>query len=189
MALYHAMTLALLGLVFGLSLGSFFLYHIYLTSTNQTTLENLSPYLLLRLLPPPAPSMPSNPPPYTSEPQEMLDLTSLAPITAESTAPRFTEHELTRLQRRKVHRAHRKIRVYDRGWRNNWMDIVGAGLFPAKTSTENEDSWQYMTRALIPFLIFGGRGRGDGRSFPHHIHAEVQLTRLATELAAVDDSN
>jgi len=69
---FHAMTLALLGSVFTLSIGSFFIYHMYLATTNQTTLESLAPYLLLRHLPitPPAEDLaqPINVPPYDTAP-------------------------------------------------------------------------------------------------------------------------
>ncbi|KDQ62679.1 hypothetical protein JAAARDRAFT_30583 [Jaapia argillacea MUCL 33604] len=44
--------LACEGSACSLVVGSFLVYHFYLISTNQTTLEHLSPYLLLRSLPP-----------------------------------------------------------------------------------------------------------------------------------------
>ncbi|KAF9506881.1 hypothetical protein BS47DRAFT_1352375 [Hydnum rufescens UP504] len=48
---FHALTVVLLGAVFAISMGSFFSYHAYLVLTNQTTLESLTPYILLRHLP------------------------------------------------------------------------------------------------------------------------------------------
>ncbi|KAG9023381.1 palmitoyltransferase for Vac8p [Tulasnella sp. JGI-2019a] len=51
---YHTLFVALLGLCFGLSIGGFWGWHMYLISTNQTTLESLTPYLLLGHIPPPS---------------------------------------------------------------------------------------------------------------------------------------
>lgn len=50
----HALYLALGGAVFTVSMGSFVGFHAYLVTTGQTTLEQLSPYMLLRYLPPPS---------------------------------------------------------------------------------------------------------------------------------------
>ncbi|KAG8870805.1 palmitoyltransferase for Vac8p [Tulasnella sp. 331] len=51
---YHTLFLALIGLCFGLSIGGFWAWHMYLISTNQTTLESLTSYLLLGHIPPPS---------------------------------------------------------------------------------------------------------------------------------------
>jgi len=59
----HALFLALMGGIFSIVMASFLVYHIYLVSTNQTTLEHLSNYLLLRFLPPLVPPERSPPPP------------------------------------------------------------------------------------------------------------------------------
>ncbi|KAG9100539.1 palmitoyltransferase for Vac8p, partial [Ceratobasidium sp. UAMH 11750] len=48
----HALWLALGGAIFTICMGSFVGFHIYLVTTGQTTLEQLSPYMLLRYLPP-----------------------------------------------------------------------------------------------------------------------------------------
>ncbi|TDL22188.1 zf-DHHC-domain-containing protein [Rickenella mellea] len=103
----HALFLAVMGAVFTLSIGSFFLYHVYLTSTNQTTLESLSPFLLLRYLPP-------LPQPPDSPSQRAIRL---------SDPPE--EHELSSSQRRHVRKAHSKVHMYDVGWRRNWLQVVG----------------------------------------------------------------
>ncbi|KAG9127468.1 palmitoyltransferase for Vac8p [Ceratobasidium sp. 392] len=50
----HALYLALGGAIFTICMGSFVGFHIYLVTTGQTTLEQLSPYMLLRYLPPPS---------------------------------------------------------------------------------------------------------------------------------------
>lgn len=57
----HALFLVLMGAIFTLTMGSFLIYHLYLVSTNQTTLEHMSPYLLLRYLPA-LPASPTGPP-------------------------------------------------------------------------------------------------------------------------------
>ncbi|KAF8585082.1 zf-DHHC-domain-containing protein [Ramaria rubella] len=74
----HALFLALIGAIFSLTMGSFLAYHLYLASTNQTTLEHMSPYLLLRYLPPPPdlqsvfpPQSQDRVPNYTSHPQQI----------------------------------------------------------------------------------------------------------------------
>ncbi|OBZ71210.1 Palmitoyltransferase PFA3 [Grifola frondosa] len=98
----HEMFLAFYGVVISMVIGSFLGYHIYLITTNQTTLESLSPFLLLRYLPPlpPSPEQPklSNPP---------------------------LEHELSLEQRWVVRDAHHHIRLYDVGWRKNWGQVFG----------------------------------------------------------------
>ncbi|KAJ8691287.1 palmitoyltransferase for Vac8p [Pleurotus ostreatus] len=47
----HELSLFFAGVIFALVIGSFLFYHVYLISTNQTTIENLSPFMLLRHLP------------------------------------------------------------------------------------------------------------------------------------------
>ena len=75
------------------------------TRTNQTTLEDISPFLLLRYLPPPHdgeghPGTSPNPP---------------------------KEHELSYKQRLLVKDAHRSLRVYDIGWKRNIAQVFGLG--------------------------------------------------------------
>ncbi|KAI0029265.1 DHHC palmitoyltransferase-domain-containing protein, partial [Vararia minispora EC-137] len=97
----HMLFLAVMGVAFSLVVGSFFAYHVYLVLTNQTTIEHISPFLLLRLLPQlPAHSKLSSPP---------------------------IEHELSSAQRRIVRSAHGAIRPYDLGWRRNVAGVLGGG--------------------------------------------------------------
>lgn len=72
--------------------------------TNQTTLEHLSPFLLLRQLPP-------LPPQHASDRIRLSD----PPL----------EHELSFNQRRLVRDAHGYIRMYDVGWRKNLAQVFG----------------------------------------------------------------
>ncbi|KAF5360510.1 hypothetical protein D9756_004886 [Leucocoprinus leucothites] len=96
----HEMALAFAGILFTLVIGSFLCYHIYLISTNQTTLENVTPFMILRHLPPLPPGSH-----HLSDP----------PI----------EPELSYEQRRLVKDAHHHIRLYDLGWRKNWSQVFG----------------------------------------------------------------
>ncbi|TFK52325.1 zf-DHHC-domain-containing protein [Heliocybe sulcata] len=143
----HMLFLFSEGFVFSFVIGSFLIYHIYLVSTNQTTLEHLSPFLLLRCLPPLPPS----------EDSQKL-----------SNPPH--EDELSFRQRILVKDAHRHIRLYDIGWRKNWVQVFGWSK-----------KWGLMYR-----LACGGGSRGDGRSFPRNPRADEMLARLAIELTMVD---
>ncbi|KAM5536788.1 hypothetical protein V8D89_009506 [Ganoderma adspersum] len=98
----HAMFVAFYGIVISMVIGSFCIYHIYLVSTNQTTIESLSPFMLLRHLPP----LPDN-----------VDSRKL------SNPP--LEHELSFEQRLLVRAAHRHIRLYDLGFKKNWAQVFG----------------------------------------------------------------
>ncbi|KAI0917485.1 hypothetical protein AcW1_007326 [Taiwanofungus camphoratus] len=101
----HELFLAFYCIAMALVIGSFWLYHVYLVTTNQTTLEHLSPFLLLRHIPP------------------------LSPLWQSAGRPRLSnpplEHELSYSQRRLVRNAHRHIHLYDIGWRNNWAQVMG----------------------------------------------------------------
>jgi len=96
----HELFLGFYGMIIALVIGSFFCYHLYLVSTNQTTLEHISPFLLLKYLPrlPPAGHSLSDPP---------------------------LEPELSSSQRRLVRDAHRTIHMYNIGWRKNWAQVFG----------------------------------------------------------------
>lgn len=97
----HELGLLATGTIFGLIMGSFTIYHIYLISTNQTTLESLSPFLLLKYLPP-------------------------LPSTRHVAHPPM-EHELSYRQRVLVRDAHSAVKLYDLGWRRNWAQVFGWG--------------------------------------------------------------
>jgi palmitoyltransferase ZDHHC2/15/20 len=119
----HMLLLSFAGCAFALVIGSFLIYHIYLVlcvvflfppffffnnkqitaanSTNQTTLEHISPFYLLRHLPP------------------------FPPRGGLSSPPR--EQELDPAQRRAVRATHAQMRLYDVGWRRNVAQVFGVG--------------------------------------------------------------
>ncbi|RPD65830.1 zf-DHHC-domain-containing protein [Lentinus tigrinus ALCF2SS1-7] len=97
----HAMFLAFYGIVISMVIGSFCVYHLYLISTNQTTLESLSPFLLLRHI-----TLPDN-----ADSRRLSD----PPL----------EHELSFEQRMLVRDAHRHLRLYDVGFKGNWAQVFG----------------------------------------------------------------
>jgi palmitoyltransferase len=96
----HELFLACTGIIFAAIVGSFFGYHVYLSLTNQTTLENISPFFFLKHLPrlPPSGHSLSDPP---------------------------LEGELSYMQRSLVKDAHGYIRLYDIGWRKNLAQTFG----------------------------------------------------------------
>ncbi|GJE88445.1 DHHC zinc finger domain-containing protein [Phanerochaete sordida] len=100
----HAMSLGMAGIILTMVLGPFAIYHAFLVSTNQTTLEHLSPFQLLRKLPP----LPQQ---HASNQHRLSD----PPL----------EHELSFSQRRLIRDAHGYIKVYDLGWRKNWAQVLG----------------------------------------------------------------
>lgn len=114
----HEVFLAFFGAIFSLVIGPFAGYHLYLTSyvllslapslqrclfgcsTNQTTLENITPFLILRYLPP-------------------------LSRTGHSLSDPPLEPELSYEQRRLVRDAHGYILLYDVGFRKNWAQVFG----------------------------------------------------------------
>jgi len=162
----HALFLTLYGGIFSITVGSFLSWHLYLVSTNQTTLESLSPFLLLRYLPSRSPDAPTavNDEEDTNASRE----SRLAHIPH--------EHQLSGAQRRHVQYAHGRIRLYDIGWRKNVAQVFGVSSDSRRTRWKR---WVY--RAAC-----GGGSCGDGKTFPRNPRADSLLERLATALADED---
>ncbi|TFK24368.1 zf-DHHC-domain-containing protein [Coprinopsis marcescibilis] len=96
----HEFAVVVYGGMFAVVIGPFAAYHYYLISTNQTTLENISPFMLLRHLPP-------------------------LPRSGHGLSDPPLEPELSYHQRRAVKDAHGKVYMYDVGWKKNWAQVFG----------------------------------------------------------------
>ncbi|KAI0301090.1 DHHC palmitoyltransferase-domain-containing protein [Multifurca ochricompacta] len=94
----HMLILSFAGCAFAIIIGSFLGYHVYLHKSNDT--EHISPFVLLRHLPPLPPCRLSSPP---------------------------LEYQLTFAQRRAVRAAHARMSLYDVGWRRNAGQVLGIG--------------------------------------------------------------
>lgn len=196
----------MIGFVFFMAIGSFLSYHLYLCGTNQTTLEQLSPYLLLRFL-----RKPQSPPrhvPGTS----ITDNVNSAQKTAEPheeeqeeeeeddpfyfpsppSSPKsgkdkpWDEHELSFAQRAAVKKAHGRIRPYDLGWKQNYKQILGfeqlAQRQRGRSRERTERAASSWIRTWAEVVLYGGRPRGSGKSFPLNPKAKAMFERLAAEL-------
>ena len=209
------MFVAFYAVVITMVIGSFCMYHIYLISyvlllpflvafpslhflsrpvldrTNQTTLESLSPFLLLRHIPP----LPDN-----------ADSRKL------SNPP--LEHELSFEQRVLVREAHRHIRLYDVGFRKNWAQVFGwSRPWGWVYRLLLGGSWCVFPRNLLGFSLFADgspcvlcllplpcativlcfnhldritNSVGDGKTYPRNPRADEMLNRLASELVSAD---
>ena len=146
-----------------LTLNSSFL-HLFLfpttNSTNQTTLEHISPYHLLRHLPPLPPGRLSSPP---------------------------QQHQLDFSQRRAVRTTHARLRLYDVGWRRNTAQVFGtSSTISTSSSSSTKRRW---FAAWAARLVWGGNSCGTGTQFPRNPHAEDVLVELAAELARLENND
>jgi hypothetical protein len=65
---------------------------------------------------------------------------------------RFQDHELNRRQRQLIREAHLRIRVYDLGWKNNILDVLGGPTIePSKPKPSQLRVWAER-------MFSGGRG-------------------------------
>ncbi|EJD52292.1 zf-DHHC-domain-containing protein [Auricularia subglabra TFB-10046 SS5] len=172
----HVLLLIVLGVAFTLTMGSFFGYHAYLITTNQTTIEHLSPFLLLRFIPAPLPP-PSRPaelhvdsPYYFPSPDTPRVPTPLVPA----------EHELSYKQRKMVQRAHERLRLYDLGWKRNWAAVFGV------QEIKKHPRWKLWAARV---LWGGGAALGDGRTYPMNPRADSMLSDLAMKIYTEDDQH
>lgn len=177
-------------------MGSFTIYHYWLIHTNQTTIEQLSPFLLLRHMPGPSP-------PVSRGPNSHLDVGSPyyfpSPDEPRVNAPWVPqEHELNYRQRRMVQRAAEKIRMYDIGWRRNWSAIYGV------EAHRTQARWKLILRRVL----WGGgascvssclshavrfhdaccSSAGDGYSYPANPRSDELLAQLAAKVYSEDDN-
>lgn len=135
-------------------------------STNQTTLENISPYLILKYLPP-------------------------LPRGSHGLSDPPLREELSSAQRYLVRDAHNQIRIYNLGWRRNLQQALGlearngwlARLWHGGSScvfclTTRMNEW--LMRIIRP---------GDGKNFPRNPSADRWLESLAQQLVTADKRN
>lgn len=127
--------------------------------TNQTTLEHISPFHLLRHLPPLPPCRLSSPP---------------------------QEHQLVFSQRRAVRKAHARLRLYDVGWRRNTAQVFGT-LTTGPSSSSTKRRW--FAAAWAARLVWGGNSCGTGTQFPRNPNAEDVLVELAAELVRIENND
>ena len=130
---------------------------------NRTTLEDLSPFLLLRLIPNLSPHDPFPTP----------------------------EHRLSYNQRRVVKRAHRRIQLYSVGWRKNWGQVFGWERRRGWAHRLLLGGAGYVIHFQCDFD--GARltmpvnyRKGDGRTFPRNPRSEDMLAELADDLRNAD---
>ncbi|PVF99097.1 zf-DHHC-domain-containing protein, partial [Serendipita vermifera] len=190
----HCLFLVVMGSVFSMVIGSFFGFHIYLCFTNQTTLEQLSPYIILKYLPkpkkarhapgtditrdvnvPPLPSAQDDSPYYFPSPPPTPP-PAVATNMGRSSVSRTTgfhewdEHSLSLSQRRLVRRVAGEMYLWDLGWRRNVVATLGSG----EVVSDPVYGWRWWGSVLL----YGGPPRGDGKTFPRNPKARAALENL-----------
>ena len=135
-----------------------------LRRVNRTTLEDLSPFLLLRLIP------------NLTNPHDPFPT---------------PEHRLSFNQRRVVKRAHRQMQLYNVGWRKNWGQVFGWErrrgwayrlLLGGAGYVIHFQCGLDGARLTTP----ANHRKGDGRTFPRNPRSEEMLAKLADDLRNAD---
>ncbi|OCB88236.1 zf-DHHC-domain-containing protein [Sanghuangporus baumii] len=206
----HALFLSIYGLVFTLVVGSFFLWHVHLASTNQTTIENISPFLILRYLPTvssiPAYSTSSTSPPPSAgsvslnspNPSRPLSLHSVSPAgtppqslhssflaVGSTSSPRSRSsgpglNAIPMLREHQLNSAQRRAVRYTHG--KIRLYDVGFRANWTQILGVGRRGW----RGWAYRVLCGGGGAGDGKTFPRNPKADDMLSKLAAELASED---
>ncbi|KAG8901263.1 palmitoyltransferase for Vac8p [Tulasnella sp. 403] len=159
---YHVLFVAIMGFIFSLTIGSFWGYHVYLISTNQTTLEQLAPFLLLRHIPP-------LPNPSDTE-QDAASPIQFAPPSSSALAPSPS--------RERPKPGSPYFFPSPPPNRTKFPQSVHSSTSSLSTQHNNR---------LKEHMLSGAQRRrvrkGDGYTFEFNPKAERQLARLATDLA------
>ncbi|KAH9980081.1 DHHC palmitoyltransferase-domain-containing protein [Lactifluus volemus] len=170
----HMLLLSFAGCAFALVIGSFLIYHIYLVLTNQTTLEHISPFYLLRHLPPFPPRGGLSSPPL--------------------------EQQLDSAQRRAVRATHARMRLYDVGWQRNVAQVFGVGGGEDLGASDSgcttkryhhhhhhHHRHHYRWRRWAARFLWGGSCCGTGTQFPRNPRADDVLAELAVKLIRLEE--
>lgn len=175
----HELGIGFAGSVITAVVGSFLGYHLYLISygalaffsaviwidsscsINRTTLEDLSPFLLLRLIP------------NLTNPRDPFPT---------------PEHQLSYNQRRVVRRAHRQIQLYNVGWRRNWGQVFGWERQRGWVYRLLLGGAGYVIffQCDVHLTAPPNYRKGDGRGFPRNPRSEEMLAKLADDLHNAD---
>ena len=148
--------------------GTSLLYHHWVCQLfrriNRTTLEDLSPFLLLRLIP------------NLTNPHDPFPT---------------PEHRLNYDQRRVIKRAHRQIQLHNVGWRKNWGQVFGWERRRGWVYRLLLGGAGYVTGFQCHLdgtrlTIYKNHRKGDGRSFPRNPRADDMLAKLVDDLHNVD---
>ena len=131
---------------------------------NRTTLEDLSPFLLLRLIP------------NLTNPHDPFPT---------------PEHRLNYNQRRVIKRAHRQIQLYNVGWRKNWGQVFGwegRRGWPYRLLSGGAGyviNFHYCLDGSR-LTAYANNRKGDGRSFPRNPRSDEMLAKLVDDLCNAD---
>ncbi|KAG8984417.1 palmitoyltransferase for Vac8p [Tulasnella sp. 427] len=203
---YFVLLLAIITFIFGLMIGSFWGYHVYLISTNQTTLEQLTPFLLLRHIPP-LPMSTANPtqPPSNSQtlgpqsnrhrPDSPYFFPSPPPDRASFSEGSSTTTQVSPGTKTATTTAHKAGRVEEHLLSSDQRRRVRYAarkirLYDLGSVREN---WEEVVGGRgkagsrwtwwLNFIVCGGKGKGDGYTFEFNPTARRKLDRLAEDLA------
>ncbi|GAA6034779.1 hypothetical protein JCM8097_001165 [Rhodosporidiobolus ruineniae] len=173
---------ALLGCIFGSSVGLFGLYHLYLASKNRSTIEAMEhPTAIAHFapLPPPSPSSSSRPFPSSShlpDPPQSAAHRSLFALSSPSSSARPRPPDLTYKQRHRLSAVSRRFNVYDLGWRENLRQVFGPAREGRGGGREGRLRWYEWVECVMPW----GWPPSDGQTFPINA-ANLARLREATE--------
>ncbi|GAA5863523.1 hypothetical protein JCM8547_007274 [Rhodosporidiobolus lusitaniae] len=156
---------ALLGCIFGVAVGLFGLYHLYLASKNRSTIEAMENPASISIV-----AFSSHPPSSSSHSSQPR---SAASASLSHLHPRLRSGELTYKQRRRLSAAARQLNVYDLGWKGNLRQVFGSDR---ERDGKGERWWEW----VMPW----GWPPGDGQTFPINEKNLRELRRVTEAVYA-----